>query len=196
MSMYFINTSDEEEEVVPERIIENDDSDEIDETEGNLLLRVQKVKKELQACTKERKEYLEGWQRAKADYLNSKKRYEEERTEVVTRAEMRMIEKILPLCDSFDMALAHTDTKEEGTVWKTGFSQIHAQLMSILSDFRVTEIVALGEKFDPYKHEALSSIMVDAQVKNDTVVSVLQKGYVRGDTLVRPAKVIIGVFTE
>lgn len=195
MSMYFINTS-EEEEVVPERIIENDDSDEIDETEGNLLLRVQKVKKELQACAKERKEYLEGWQRAKADYLNSKKRHDEERAETVTRAEMRMIEKILPLCDSFDMAFAHTDTKEEGTVWKTGFSQIHAQLMSILSDFRVTEIVALGEKFDPYKHEALSSITVDAQVKNDTVVSVLQKGYVRGDTLVRPAKVIIGVFTE
>ncbi len=174
--------------------VEDEAFSDVDDTEGDPLARIKKLKDELKSCTKERKEYLEGWQRIKADYLNSKKRYDEERMQIISRSESAFIEKILPLCDSFDMALSGTMAEGEANAWKTGFSQIHSQLKSILSESKVTEIAPLGEQFDPHKHEALSSISVDNKMKHDTVVSVLQKGYMRGDTLLRPAKVIIGVF--
>lgn len=194
MSMFFQKSSDEEsEEFFPKELNETSDSD-VDDTEGNMLLRIQKLKKELQACTKERKEYLDGWQRIKADYLNSKKRHDEERIHTIARAEVHFIEKLLPLCDSFDMAREHIGASDTSTL-ATGFTQIHSQLLSILSASQVTEISAEGEPFDPNKHEALSSTPVDAPEKNDTVVRVLQKGYMHGDVLLRPAKVIIGTFT-
>lgn len=161
----------------------------VDETEGNQELRIQKLKAELKECQKERKDYLDGWQRAKADYLNSKKRYDEERKLLLARGEDALIEKLLPLADSFDMALAH---EKEGSAWGAGFTQIHSQLRSLLQSFGVVEVEALGKPFNPNLHEALSTKEVE-EGEHEQVVEVLQKGYMRGDTLLRPAKVVIGV---
>ncbi|MBX9906448.1 nucleotide exchange factor GrpE [Patescibacteria group bacterium] len=196
--MIFNEKEHEDLEVTEEEFSADGDSayDDVDETEGDALARIKKLKEELKKCNAEKKEYLDGWQRTKADYLNSKKRHDDERGQNAVRSEINLIEKILPLCDSFDMALAHEDAGGEANVWKTGFVQIHSQLKSILADFKVTEIAAEGAHFDPYKHEALSSIAVDSEMKHDMVISVLQKGYMRGDTLLRPAKVVIGVYGE
>ena len=166
------------------------ESDDIDETDGNALARIAKLKEELKVCQSERKEYLDGWQRMKADYFNSKKRYDEERLQIASRSEDGFIERLLPLCDSFDMALAHADQSALGA----GISQIAGQLRSLLQSFDVTVVGQEGEAFNPMYHEALQSEAVTDEEKNDTIIRVLQKGYVRRDKLLRPAKVIIGAF--
>lgn len=174
-----------------ESVIEPEEGffEDVDETEGTLLDRIKKLRTELKKTQEERKEYLDGWQRTKADYLNSKKRFEEERDDIIKRAEMRFVEKLLPLVDSFSMALDTTQGEENA--WKTGLLQIHTQLQSLLRDLNVTEIEALGKPFNPYEHDALSSTQVD-EAQKDIVVTVLQKGYKYKDTVLRPVKVIIG----
>lgn len=185
----------EEAEFVPE---EDSTSPDIDDVEGDTSAPLKKLKAELKECNKERKEYLEGWQRAKADYLNSKKRFDDERVQTVKRAQLSLIEELLPLCDSFEMALkgGEGSPEENGGAWKTGLTQIQTQLTSLLGKLDVRPIEALGELFDPYKHEALSSQPVGTEGEHDRVLQVLQKGYTQGDTLIRPAKVIIGVHTS
>ncbi len=160
----------------------------VDETEGNALQKIKELKDKLKACEKERKDYLDGWQRSKADYLNSKKRYDEDRLSIASRAEDAFIERLLPLCDSFDMALAQ---KGEGA-WDQGFKSIYSQLKSLLQSLDVEAIEAEGKPFDPRLHEALKTEEVEDQGLVDHVTAVLQKGYIRKDRLIRPAKVVIG----
>ena len=170
------------------------DFDDVDETEGNASLRIQKLKEDLKKCAGERKDYLEGWQRAKADYLNSKKRFDEEKSQTRAYAQISFIEDLLPLCDSFDMALEHGDKSNASgdAILKTGLTLIHGQLNSFLAKYNISEVRALGEVFNPHEHEALSSQSVDNPKLHDTIVTVLQKGYKQGDKLIRPAKVVIG----
>ncbi len=191
MVMYFDEKDsefiDEEDASVPD----------IDDIVGDPLAQIKKLKAELKASNAERKDYLEGWQRAKADYLNSKKRFDEERVVAGKRAQLSLIEDLLPLCDSFEMALKGGDAGAENVdAWKTGLVQIQNQLTSLLSRLDVHPVEALGEVFDPYKHEALSSKPVNSEEEHDRVLEVLQKGYTQGDTLIRPSKVIIGVHTS
>lgn len=172
-----------------EREYEGDEAaDDIDTAEGDALQKIKDLKEKLKACEKERKEYLDGWQRSKADYLNSKKRYDEERLQVGERAEDALIEKLLPLCDSFEMAAAHKDE----SAWSSGWSQVHNQLKALLASLSVEEVDALGTPFDPRFHEALKTEAVEDSAQHDHVIAVLQKGYVRKDRLIRPAKVVIG----
>ena len=166
--------------------------EDVDETEGNYPQRIKALKQQLTTVEKERKEYLDGWQRAKADYLNAKKRFDEELSSSTRRAEMRFAEKLLPLVDSFSMAIDGIESNNEENAWKTGLLQIHTQLTSLLREIGVREIDALGKAFDPHLHEALQSKQVDDATKHDTVLAVLQKGYLYNDTLLRPTKVIIG----
>ncbi len=167
--------------------------EDIDATEGNLAERVATLKQELKAVQKERKEYLDGWQRAKADYLNSQKRFEEERGDIKKRAEMSFIEKILPLADSFSMALDGLKESDggDGNAWKLGLMQIHAQLATVMKALGVSEVGEIGEDFNPHLHEALGQEKTEESMQ-DTVVKILQKGYLYRDTVIRPAKVIIG----
>jgi molecular chaperone GrpE len=187
-----MNSDEKDEEIIREEEGDNQSFDDVDATDGNALLRIKDLKEKLKVCEKERKEYLDGWQRAKADYLNSTKRFAEERSQIKERAEISLIERILPLCDSFDMALQ--GEKGDGGVWREGFERIYAQLTTLLKDLGVSATGEIGAPFDPYQHEALSNQKVEKEESHDTVIAVLQKGYKRGDILIRPAKVVIGVF--
>jgi len=167
-------------------------ADDIDETEGNALAKIRELKEKLKVCEKERKDHLDGWQRSKADYLNSKKRHEEERAAIASWTEDAFIERLLPLCDSFDMAAA----QKSADALDAGFKGIHTQLRGILASAGVTEIDAEGKPFDPRIHEALKTETVEDKSLEDVVVGVLQKGYMRKDRLLRPAKVVIGAVKD
>ncbi len=147
------------------------------------------LREKLAACQKEKQEYLDGWQRFKADVLNSKKRHESEREREKERQTAAFIEKILPLCDSFDMALR---SNAEGNEWRVGFEQIYNQLLGIIKSYGVTLIAPEGASFDPRFHEAVSEQLVADAALHQQVVDVLQNGYAIGDYLIRPAKVVVG----
>jgi len=161
--------------------------EDIEETEQN---KTKTLRDKLKVCESEKMQHLEDLQRAKAEFLNSKKRVEEERLRDKERAVDIQIEKLLPLCDSFDMAMQNTEAWEAiDTNWRSGVEGIHNQLKNILDGYGVTKHHEIGEQFDPEKHEAVGTKEGDGE--SDSVAEVLQAGYSRNGNIIRVAKVIL-----
>lgn len=145
---------------------------------------VAKLKKQLAACKEERQEYLDGWQRAKADFINTKRRLEEDGSKKYANGFIACIEQALPALDSFSMAIAQGDD--------VGLERIYKQF---LEGLELTELDPKGEQFDPQQHESITMVEVTEEAQDNEIIEVLQKGYQYKDTLIRPAKVQVGTFT-
>lgn len=185
----------EDDEVVLETTDGSDSAEEaeITDIEDDLGTKLKQCKEKLALCQKERSEYLDGWQRSKADYLNSKRRLEAEREQETERNAAHFIEKLLPLCDSFDLALHDIEKGDEvKNEWRAGMEQIHNQLLGILKSYRLEVLEPKGAPFDPHFHEAVSEAPVTDQAQHHIILDVLQKGYRVGGRLIRPAKVVVG----
>ncbi|MGH7484930.1 MAG: nucleotide exchange factor GrpE, partial [bacterium] len=128
------------------------------------------------------------WQRAAADYQNLKRRMEEERSEVGRLANASLVINLLPLVDDVERALRTVDTQLAGLTWIDGIWLIYRKFQAILENAGVKEIEADGRPFDPNVHEAIG----EAPGEEGKVVSVVQKGYLLGERVVRPAMVIVG----
>lgn len=136
------------------------------------------LKKEMEDCQKLKDEYLAGWQRARADFLNYKKEEMERVGDVLKYACEGLILKMLPLLDNFEIALK--------SVPEEGFSQVKKQFQDFLKEQGVEEIKSVGEKFDPNLHE----VVEEAEGKESGIVlEEIQKGYTINGRLLRPAKV-------
>src|SRR4030043_275366 len=120
----------------------SEDSDEPDK-------KVKKVKDKLKTCEKERGEYLAGWQRAKADYINLEKRNELEKAEWIKFANSGLICELLPILDCFESALKHKEDE--------GVRHLSNKLKTILKNEGLEEIKSLGEKFNPELHEVIEN---------------------------------------
>ncbi len=163
---------------------------ELAEVEDKSMSKIKSLQAKLKACEAEKKQYLDDAQRAKADFLNSKKRLEEDKIRTGERLINDHIEKLLPLCDSFSMAMSNTEAWEAvDDSWRQGIEAIHTQLLGILKGYAVTEIDPLGEMFDPNRHEALGT--EDSDAESETVTKVIQRGYERNGDIIRPAKVML-----
>lgn len=172
---------------------ENTDDLDFVEIDESTQAVVKKLQDKLKKCREERQEFLDGWQRSKADFLNTKNRAENDRHQEIQRIKAGFLRSLLPLCDSFDMALSHSEDLDNASEsLRRGMDQIHSQLKSIFDEYDVVEIDAMGAQFDPELHEALSSTTIADGEGDNTVIEVVQKGYTIGGTLLRPAKVIIG----
>lgn len=166
------------------------DSDRMDD-------KLKKIKAELKRCDEERKEYLDGWQRAKADFVNARKRLEEERGRSVTIAKEDIVISVLPVLDSFDMAFNTTASFEHlDKNWVAGMQHIRSQLASILEEHGVTVVDPIGETFDPNIHESIEVKDVSQEDEDHTIVGVVQKGYTMDGKLLRAPKVIVGRYAE
>lgn len=149
--------------------------------------KLKKLKEKLKVAEKDKMSALEDLQRARADFLNARKRLEDERVTDRERAKLQHIEEMLPLCDSFSMALSDPAFQSLPENLKKGVLGINMQLESILRGYGVEEMGKVGDKFDPNFHEALAD-----EGDTGTVKDVLQKGYKMKDRVIRPAKVIVG----
>lgn len=146
--------------------------------------KIKKTKEELKRCEAERKEYLEGWQRAKADFINFKKdegkRFEDMARFVTTS----IVEEFLPVLDSFDFALQHGVPKEV----EKGIMFIRSQFEDVLRKRGIEEIHGKpGDIFDPAKHESVGEIK--SEYPPGTIADVVQKGYVFRERVMRPVRV-------
>jgi molecular chaperone GrpE len=130
--------------------------------------------------------------RTVADFDNFKKRAARERTEAIRYANESLIEKLLPIIDNFEAALAAASAAPGGNIdsLKTGISMIYSQLKSFLSDSGVEEIDALNKPFDPNFHEAVSQ-QASAEAPEGQVLQQMRKGYRLRDRLIRPAMVVV-----
>lgn len=149
---------------------------------------IEKSKEELEKLQKERDEYLAGWQRAKADFINYKKD-ESQRFEMVAQfAAGDLIFDLLLVLDSFDLALGEEKDQPDGR----GLHLIREQLENILKKRGLTEIKALGEKFDPNFHEAVETVE-NSPEPDGVIVEVFAKGYMLHGKVLRPAKVKVTI---
>lgn len=166
---------------------------EIADVEENLAESLRQCKEKLKICQQERQEYLDGWQRSRADHLNYKQRLEAERRHEMERQTAYFIEKLLPLCDSFDLALQGLETEKGArNEWRAGIEQTYNQLLGMLKSYHVEVLEPKGVLFDPHFHEAISEIPVTDSTQHHIILDVLQKGYHVGERLIRPAKVVVG----
>lgn len=130
--------------------------------------------------------------RTTADFDNFKKRAARERQEAITYANTGLLQKLIPILDNFEAALAAVAGAQDASAQslQTGVSMIASQLRSALAESGLEEIDAAGKPFDPALHEAVSQQETD-EVTEGHVVQQLRKGYKLRDRLLRPATVIV-----
>ena len=139
---------------------------------------------EIEELKKKTEEYLNGWKRERADFLNYKKSEMERIGELVKYANEEIILKILPILDNIYLAEAHLPEDLAKTSWIEGFKAIKGQLCDFLAKEGISAIKTIGEKFDPNLMESVGG-------EGETVVEEVQKGYTMHGKLIRPAKVKI-----
>ncbi len=144
--------------------------------------KLEKLKKELADVKQEKQENLDGWQRAKADYVNILKRFEEEKKMEKIRGIEKAIETLLPAFDALERA------KEHGEV-PAGFQAIAKQLESSFATLGLESVAKVGDAFDPNVHEAYGQDAAASKGDDDTITAVLEQGYKIGERVVRAAKV-------
>ena len=130
------------------------------------------------------KELTETLQNLQAEFENYKKRAEKQGEELGKYLKADLIAKLLPTLDSFEMALKNTSDKEK---FIKGVELIFAQLYSLLESEGLRPIKAVGEQFDPYRHEVL--MKQESDKEEDAILEELQKGYMLNDKVLRHSKV-------
>jgi molecular chaperone GrpE len=158
------------------------------------------VEQDIQALLGEaeakRDEYLELARRAQADFENYRKRMAAEVQAAALRGKAEAVRGFLPVVESFERALEHAgiatdaDPGAEADPVKQGWALTYRDLTGALASAGVEVVDPKGEKFDPYQHEALSTIQVEG-TEAGVVVEVMQKGYQFGGHLIRPARVVV-----
>ncbi|OGI69171.1 nucleotide exchange factor GrpE [Candidatus Nomurabacteria bacterium RIFCSPHIGHO2_01_FULL_42_16] len=153
--------------------------------------KLKKLKEKLRTCQKEKQEYLDGWQKERADFINYKKDEAARAARAASYAREGFLSDLLPVLDSYDLAFANKEAWEKvDKDWRKGVEYIHQQLLKILSDYGVTEIeVQEGSVFDPNLHQPVESVFIDDKSKDHTIAKVLNKGYRTQNTVLRPARV-------
>jgi molecular chaperone GrpE len=140
---------------------------------------------ELSRVTAERDEYLDTLRRLQADFENYRKRMLKEQTALVERASQSLIEELLPVLDSFDLALANIDPETNAQVRK-GVELVYSEFFGVLEKAGLSRIEALGKPFNPEEHEA----MWQEDGEGEPVVSeVVRTGYRLKGRILRPALV-------
>lgn len=133
-------------------------------------------------------EYLDGWKRAKADYLNLKKETEKKLEQSMQFAHAGIVIELLPIADHFKLAIDHIPEEEKQKDWVKGVQHINKEFKELLKKFGIEEVKSVGEKFDPELHEAVSREKVEGAVAG-TILKELTPGYKLFDRVLQHAKV-------
>jgi len=132
--------------------------------------------------------YLANWQRTQADFINYKRRSEQEKEEIGKFANAMLLLNLLPILDDLERAFTSIPPHLVKLSWVDGIKLIERKLWASLEAQGLSQIKALGEPFDPKLHEAA----MHANGKEGIVIEELQKGYKLHDRVIRPAMVVVG----
>ena len=163
--------------------------------EEDLIRKLQKLKLELKACQKEKAEYLNGWQKERADFVNYKKDEDNRRVLFSEAMRERILTRFLSVLDSFNMAFTNKEAWDKvDKNWRMGVEHIYSQMNGIFEEYGVKPIGEVGESFDPNIHQSMDMIVTDQKDLEHKVAKVIQQGYKLGDRLLRPARVNVYEF--
>lgn len=141
---------------------------------------------------RERDELVDVVQRLQAEFANYKKRVAREQEALVARAHEGLVKQLLPVLDDLGRALEAAEQHEEAKL-EEGVRLVHRQLADVLDKEGLAEIPTDG-RFDPNVHEALLSQPSDEPP--GSVLEVIQPGYMLGDRVLRPARVVVAAAPE
>ncbi|MCB9805895.1 nucleotide exchange factor GrpE [Candidatus Nomurabacteria bacterium] len=151
--------------------------------------KVKKLKEKIKELESSKQEYLDGWQRSKADFVNLKKRLEEDKKSFVKFANEGLITDLLSTLDSFDMAFKNKESWESVSEnWRKGIEYIYTNLLRTLEDYGVRQIIPIGEEFDPLIHESVAEV----EGEDGKIVEVTLNGYSLNDKIIRAPQVKVG----
>lgn len=133
-------------------------------------------------------EYLDGWQRERAEFTNYKKRMEREREQQRETIKGNVIRGYLEIVDDLELALKNRPTEGDGASWSQGIELVYRKLLGLLESEGVQPMQADGQQFDPNLHEAISQEPRE-DLESGQIIEVVKNGYFIGERLLRPAKV-------
>lgn len=134
-------------------------------------------------------EYLDGWQRARAEFANYRRRQEQQRKQMQVNAKANVLVQLLPVMDDLKRALEAVPEEIEGNPWVSGVEQVQRKWQAALEREGLSALlVKAGESFDPNIHEALTH-EPSTEVEAGKVIEVVQPGYEVDGVILRPALV-------
>jgi molecular chaperone GrpE len=146
------------------------------------------LQNQIEEARSKEKEYIDSWQRERADFMNYKKRVERERELAHANASADVVLKYLVLQDDLERALKFRPGESESPAWVDGIECIYRKLVSLLEKEGIKQIVPEGEMFDPTMHEAV--VQEDnPDFESGQIIEVISPGYQMGDRIIRPARV-------
>ena len=160
----------------------------LDETLTASAEELSDLRKELEETKTQCKEFFEGWQRERADFLNYKKRIERDQANLGQVISANIIKKYLAVMDDMIRASNHRPCTEDNGDWWAGFDLILRKLQAILDAEGVKSIASENDEFNPMYHEAISH-EENSEVESGKIIEVVQQGYTIGDRVIRPAMV-------
>lgn len=158
------------------------------EQERQEMTEMEQLQVELEEKQSKAQEYLEGWQRSRAEFANYKKRILRERELLHEEVKGRVIKDYLDILDDLERALKERPKDREGSVWAEGIELIYKKLNDKLEAEGVRPMNARGVQFDPNLHEAIMTEEND-EYESGQVIDVVERGYWIGDRVLRPARV-------
>lgn len=185
-----IQEGDEEMEVMEEdkEVVETPEIDEIEEVEEKEGLDLEAVLAELDDLKQKSAEYLDGWQRERAEFNNFKKRMEREREQQRHNIKGSVIRGYLEIVDDLELALKNRPVDAEGASWSEGIELVYRKFLGLLEAEGVQPMKADGQQFDPNLHEAISQEPRD-DMESGQIIEVIKNGYFIGERVLRPATV-------
>jgi molecular chaperone GrpE len=165
--------------------------------EEDLKKTLKKFRADLKACKLEKEEYLNGWQKERADFANYRKQEDDRKANFSESVRERILTRFLTVLDSFNMAFANKESwNKVDENWRKGVEYIYAQLNTVFEEYDVKEIGVVGEDFDPNIHQSIDMTQTDKKKDNHKISEVVQKGYKLGDRVVRAARVNVFEYNE
>jgi len=134
-------------------------------------------------------EFKDALQRERADFQNYRRRMEKERETLRPNITAEVMTKMLPVVDDIERAMGSIPAEDKEKDWVTGILQISRKFTNLLEAEGIKVISPLGEPFDPKFHEAIGADEPTDEIESGHITAVLQKGYVKGDRVLRPAMV-------
>ncbi|PIP68681.1 nucleotide exchange factor GrpE [Candidatus Nomurabacteria bacterium CG_4_9_14_0_2_um_filter_32_10] len=165
--------------------------------EEDLKKTLKKLRADLKACKAEKEEYLNGWQKERADFANYKKQEDDRKSNFSESVRERILTRFLTVLDSFNMAFANKESwNKVDENWRKGVEYIYVQLNTIFEEYGVKEIGEVGENFDPNIHQSIEMVPTNKKENNHKISEIIQRGYKLGDRVIRAARVNVFEYNE
>lgn len=145
---------------------------------------------ELDRLQKLADEHLDGWKRAKADYLNLKKQTDKEKGEIAQFAQAAAVMQFLPVYDNLRRSTAHIPADQQSQDWVKGVMHIQKQFEDVLKQLGIEPIPTVGHPFDPNRHHAVQTVKKEG-VPSGSIVEELGSGFMLQGRVLEPAKVTV-----